>query len=180
VSGRSILLVPLGGAAETAIDLAPQLVAAFGVVCQVSERRLDPAFAFDAVRGQYRSDLLLHSLAGAFPHAWRVLGVATVDLFVPVLTFVFGEAELGGRNAVVSAYRLREEVYGLPPDEPLSLQRLLKEAAHELGHTFALRHCDDWTCVMRSSQAVEQLDLKTAQFCERCRMRLHPAMIAAT
>jgi archaemetzincin len=87
---------------------------------------------------------------------------------VPVLTFVFGEAQLDGNCAVVSMARLKEEFYGLPPREDLLHDRLVKEAAHELGHTFGLRHCGDWRCVMASSHAVERLDIKGAEFCKSC------------
>ena len=83
----------------------------------------------------------------------RVLGVTTCDLYVPVLTFVFGEAQLDGNCAVVSTARLHEEFYGLPRERCLLRERLIKEAAHELGHTFGLRHCPDWRCVMSSSHA---------------------------
>jgi len=85
-----------------------------------------------------------------------------------VLTFVFGEAQLSGNCAVVSLHRLREEFYGLPPNEELVRARLLKEAVHELGHTFGLRHCDNWQCVMTSSHAVERLDVKGTEFCFLC------------
>jgi len=90
-------------------------------------------------------------------------------LFVPVLTFVFGEAQLAGNCAVVSLHRLREEVYGMPPNPALLAERLFKEAVHELGHTYGLRHCDDWRCVMTSSHSVEWLDVKTAELCPACR-----------
>jgi archaemetzincin len=94
--------------------------------------------------------------------------VTSVDLYVPVLTFVFGEAQLSGSCAVVSLHRLREEFYGLPAREELMRERLVKEAVHELGHTFGLRRCDDWRCVMTSSHAVERLDVKGAEFCFLC------------
>src|SRR6185437_5909472 len=99
----------------------------------------------------------------------RILAVTRCDLYVPVLTFVFGEAQLDGFCAVVSAARLADEFYGLPPNERLRRERLIKEAAHELGHTYGLRHCSDWSCVMTSSHAVERLDIKTAAFCRCCR-----------
>jgi archaemetzincin len=99
----------------------------------------------------------------------RNLGVTACDLYVPVLTFVFGEAQLDGNCAVVSTARLADEHYGLPPNPILLRERLVKEAAHELGHTFGLRHCVDWRCVMASSHAVERLDIKSFDFCKGCR-----------
>ena len=126
-------------------------------------------FALDAGRGQYHSTAILQRLERVSDPDARVLGVAACDLYVPVLTFVFGEAQLDGNCAVVSTARLREEFYGLPGREEVLRKRLLKEAVHELGHTFGLRHCADWRCVMTSSHAVERLDVKEAEFCGRCR-----------
>jgi len=65
--------------------------------------------------------------------------------------------------------RLHEDFYGMPARHDLLRERLVKEASHELGHTFGLRHCADWRCVMASSHAVERLDVKDAAFCEACR-----------
>ena len=104
--------------------------------------------------------------------AERVLGVTACDLYVPVLTFVFGEAQLGGACALVSTARLNEEFYGMPPREELTRERLIKEAVHELGHTFGLRHCNYCRCVMSSSHAVELLGVKEARFCAACRMQV--------
>ncbi len=105
-------------------------------------------------------------------HSWRVLGVTEVDLYIPILTFVFGEAQLGGKFALVSAYRLRQEFYGLPADRDLLIDRLLKESVHELGHTVELTHCDDYRCVMAPSHAVEWIDLKESTFCRDCESRV--------
>ena len=131
----------------------------------------DPELSFDASRGQYRASLLLKALL-ADPHeepAERVLGVTGVDLFTPVLTYVFGEAQLRGRAAVVSSHRLRNEAYGLPADERLLFERLHKEAVHELGHTHGLLHCPNPACVMRASSYAEEIELKGAGFCDACR-----------
>jgi archaemetzincin len=105
------------------------------------------------------------------PKECKVLGIASVDLFVPVLTFVFGQAQLGNRAAVLSTYRLHQDFYGLPEDEDLFFHRCEKEAVHELGHTFGLVHCRDSECVMHLSNAIEQVDQKTAAFCEVCKER---------
>jgi archaemetzincin len=149
-------------------DLAAGLARVFRVSCRVIVDPIDGAFAYDAARGQHHSTSILRFLANSpsLPDA-KHLAVTASDLFVPVLTFVFGEAQLAGRGAVVSVCRLREEFYGLPPDPELLRERLLTEALHELGHTFGLRHCDDWRCAMASSHSVERIDLKGA-YCESC------------
>jgi len=133
----------------------------------------DPEEAYDVSRGQYNSTRLLRALL-ADPQLGeaRLLGVTGVDLFVPVLTFVFGEAQLDGRAAVVSLQRLRAEAYGMPADAELLRQRLLKEAVHELGHVGGLVHCTDPACVMRASTYVEQVDTKSATFCDACMEQL--------
>jgi len=129
----------------------------------------DPEEAYDPSRGQYHSTRLLALLddgPGAGFH--RVLAVTAADLFVPVLTYVFGEAQLGGRAAIVSTQRLRPEVYGLAPDPARVAERLLKEAAHELGHCDGLLHCRDGACVMHASTYAEDIDLKPATRCPTC------------
>jgi archaemetzincin len=176
-------MVPLvarhnGGLAEPGLDLlehlAASLVHVFRMPCRIRPETLDVSFAFDNHRGQYHSTAILQHLErSSDPHA-RVLGVTLADLYVPVLTFVFGEAQLDGACAVVSAARLHEEFYGMPPRPDILRDRLFKEAAHELGHTFGLRHCADWRCVMTSSHAVERLDIKTPEFCPRCKKSVTP------
>jgi archaemetzincin len=165
-----ILLVPiyLGDGRGLLADLERRLAAALGV--EVTTRRpwFDPELAFDPSRGQYDSTLLLAQLLGEPSGAERVLGVANVDLFIPVLSYVFGEAQLPGRAAVISLHRLNPELYGLPSAPAQLADRAEKEAIHELGHTFGLVHCRQPGCVMRSSTYVEEIDLKSARFCEEC------------
>jgi archaemetzincin len=102
----------------------------------------------------------------------KILGIVPVDLFIPVLTFVFGEAQLDGPGALVSTCRLHTEYYGLPPDEGLLVERAIKECVHELGHSFGLVHCRASDCVMRSSGSVDEVDLKRSDFCGRCAREL--------
>ena len=106
------------------------------------------------------------------PRDWRFLAIAEVDLYIPILKYVFGEAQMGGPCAVVSTYRLRQEFYGLDQDDSLLRERLLKEAVHELGHTLNLRHCQDYQCAMASSHAVEWIDLRENRLCDACQYEL--------
>ncbi len=141
---------------------------------QLRKPWFDPEVSFDPLRGQYSSTTLLRLLLDdPLDSKRRTLGVTGVDLFAPVLTYVFGEAQLDGRVAVVSLHRLRAEAYGLPANEELLFNRLLKEAVHELGHSFGLIHCRDLGCVMHPSTYVEEIDFKPATFCTPCLGSIH-------
>lgn len=123
----------------------------------------------DLVRNQFNSTWILSQLLkSAAEESCKILGVTSVDLFVPVLTYVFGEAQLDGKAAVVSIYRLRDELYGLPKNPEKLKARLGKEAIHELGHTFGLIHCQDPRCVMYTSTYAEEIDFKSREFCNNC------------
>jgi archaemetzincin len=133
---------------------------------------MDPSFAYHPERKQYHSTEILEATSKRVTRStWRMLAVTEVDLYVPILTFVFGEAMLGGRNALVSYHRLRQEFYGLGKDRDVLARRLLTEAVHELGHTMHLIHCADHRCVMSSSHAVEWIDIKESTFCSDCAER---------
>jgi archaemetzincin len=130
-------------------------------------------FAFDSSRGQYGSIPVLELLARICPsNAGKLLAVTDRDLFVPVLTFVFGQAQLGGRTAVVSLARLRQEFYGLPPNREVFAERVCKEALHEAGHMFGLVHCAERSCAMSLATNVRQIDVKQSAYCALCAARL--------
>jgi archaemetzincin len=133
------------------------------------ELKINSKDAFDPSRIQYNSSLILRQLImKPPPDAEKILGVLDVDLFIPILTFVFGEAQLKGIGAVVSTHRLNNRFYGLPENREVTTDRLLKEAVHELGHTFGLIHCSQSKCVMNSSTYVENIDQKPAELCPLC------------
>jgi archaemetzincin len=171
-------LLPIGNVDDGLLkDLRPVLEETFRVSCKVLPVRLDPQFAFHGERQQYHSSELLFRMQELLTtDSWRMLGIAAVDLYIPILTFVFGEAQMGGPCAVVSAHRLHQEFYGLPGDTQLFRQRVTKEAVHELGHTVSLTHCDDYRCAMAPSHAVEWIDLKESTLCGACQAAVTPAV----
>jgi archaemetzincin len=171
------------GETEAALmqSLGPPLEAEFGAQCEILEARLDPSPSLHPERRQYLStDLLNRMRSDLVLGAGRLLGVTPLDLYIPILTFVFGEAQLNGSCAVVSTHRLRQEFYGLPPDPELLRERLIKESVHELGHTLGLTHCDDYLCVMAASHAVEAIDLKSSSLCADCHARSREALARAS
>jgi len=179
---KLLQLLPIGNVDDGLLHhhLRPAIEEILCVPCQVLPVRLDPEFAFHGERQQYHSSEILQRMQSFLTtESWRVLGVGAVDLYIPILTFVFGEAQMGGPCAVLSTHRLRQEFYGLPQDPELFRQRVLKEAVHEVGHTLNLTHCDDYRCVMTSSHAVEWIDLKEAGLCPSCRSAVAAAQISS-
>lgn len=133
----------------------------------------DLAFAYDSQRRQYASFAVLEVLVRICPaDAVKLVAFTGCDLFIPVLTFVFGHAQLGGRVALVSFARLRQEFYGLAANVEIFLDRAFKETLHETGHTFGLVHCADRACVMSLATNVRHIDGKQPAFCAPCAARL--------
>ena len=132
-----------------------------------------PPGALDARRGQWSAPALLETVLATLPDGIpKALGVTGADLFIPMLSFVYGQAQLKGRAGVVSVARLRQEYYGLPGNEALLVERARKEAVHEAGHLLGLVHCSSPGCVMRLSVQVGQIDLKGEAPCPSCAARL--------
>jgi archaemetzincin len=137
-------------------------------------------FAFDAARDQYASIPILEMLIQRRPEdAAKVLAVTERDLFIPVLTFVFGHAQLGGAAGVISLARLRQEFYGLAPNREIFSERMDKEALHETGHLFGLLHCPERTCAMSLATNVRQIDTKSNAYCPLCAARLRKQLESA-
>lgn len=132
-----------------------------------------PAETLDTRRGQASSTKILRWILERAPAgAEKVLGLTDADLVIPVLTFVFGEAQLGGVAAVVSTARLGARYDGgAGPPGPAG-GAVHEECPHEVGHTFGLVHCPDPVCVMARSNALPDVDRKRAGFCRGCRQRL--------
>lgn len=133
-----------------------------------------PSEAYDLSRHQYLSTELLKTiLRSGTSEALKISGITEVDLFIPVFTYVFGEAQLGGKVSLVSLHRLRPEFYGDSPNKELYKLRILKEAVHELGHTFGLVHCpEEFNCVMSFSNTIYEIDKKKLDFCPSCQEAL--------
>jgi archaemetzincin len=128
----------------------------------------------DPVRKQYHSTPILDTLAMLSPPgAIKVLAITKLDLFIPILTHVYGEAQLGGKACILSTYRFSE---GLAAAAEILRDRIFKEAIHELGHTFNLRHCRDASCVMHYCRGVREVDRKSNRFCRYCDVLLQDEM----
>lgn len=169
-----IKIVQVGLVDQNLLDyLALTISGSLNARCKTSKSSIETDHAFNPTRRQYNSTQLLAKLLELDSHNGdKILGVTALDLFIPILTFVFGQAQLGGRAALISTHRLHPEFYGLQDDKTLFYSRCEKEANHELGHTCGLSHCRSYDCVMHASNSVEQVDLKPSTFCPNCEARV--------
>lgn len=169
-----ITLVPIGEVKKSALESLGQLLTeAFGQRTRVGDGVELTEGSWNQRRGQHLTSMLLAQLPSPSNLGDRVLGVVDVDIFAHGLNFVFGEADITGRRAIISLRRLRQEFYGLPKNENLFQARMLKEAVHELGHTYGLEHCPNPTCVMHFSNSLQDTDLKGWKFCPACKVWLN-------
>jgi archaemetzincin len=151
-------------------DVEDSIKKEFGSAARISRSRINPRDFYDPARKQYHSTKILKEILDELPaDASKMIGITSPDLFIPILTFVFGEAQLDGQVGIVSLARLQQEFYGLPPNQALLQRRLIKEIKHELGHTFELVHCSLRECVMSVANNIADVDAKGITFCEGCR-----------
>ena len=170
---HNIVISPIGDVTPDLLDpIRDEVKRIYGYPTEVLALLDDPEFAFHPNRNQYHSTPVLEQLALNAPaDALKVLALVEVDLFIPILTHVYGEAQLGGKACMVSTIRLTEGHRSLDTQEPY-LSRIIKEAIHELGHTFKLRHCPQHTCLMHYCRNEGDVDRKSDQLCRYCKVLL--------
>lgn len=168
---QNITLVPVGYIED--MFLRGVIEAAGKEFClpvTVKEGYIDITEFYDPTRRQYNGTKLLKEIDTLFASDnTKTIGLFSIDLFIPILTFIFGQAYLNGRAGIASYYRLSNERYGISGDNKVVVERFQKEVIHELGHTFGLVHCHVPACVMRSSTYVEDIDQKAISVCSHCR-----------
>ena len=168
-----ITLQPIGQIADTILSkLQARIFSVFGCPIAITNPIPIPGEAYIQLRDQYLSDTLLEVLKQHQHKRHKLLGITEVELFTHGLNFVFGQADIKHNVALISLHLLRQEQYGLPPDETLFIDRAVKEAVHELGHTFGIGHCSDTSCVMHFSNSLPDTDYKKSYFCSRCQPKL--------
>jgi len=171
---QHITLISFGYFGKQFLDtIAEAVKKEFYINAIIRESHIDLNEFFDPGRRQYNGNKLLAAVdTMSDTDSLKTIGLFSVDLFIPILTYIFGQAALNGHAGIASLYRLSNERYGMRPDDKLLLERFTKEVVHELGHTFGLIHCSVPTCVMRSSTYVEDIDQKNLSLCSSCHAQL--------
>jgi archaemetzincin len=170
---ETVLIAPIGDFDADVLQTIEKMVRETFHLCYRIEPLLDDIhFAWNAERDQFHSTAILAELTENIPeNVSKILALTHEDLFIPILTHVYGEAELGGASCIVSTHRLAG---GISPTSrrELYLERIYKESAHELGHTFDLRHCKDSQCIMHYCRSITDVDGKANQLCRYCKVML--------
>jgi archaemetzincin len=154
-------------------NIAESISNEFAIPVEIEEKYIELSSYYDPGRRQYDANKLL-KLTDSYSTVKSIkrIGLFRVDLFIPILTYIFGQAFLNGHTGIASVYRLRNELYGIEPSEEKLRERFKKVIIHELGHTFGLKHCHTPSCVMLSSTYMEDIDQKDKSFCTKCRVEL--------
>ncbi len=171
-------VVPIGDVHEiTSKTIAANILGYLNLKVDILPPLEHPDYAHNKMRRQYDAGAILKALESEPFHDYtKVIGVIDVDIFVPILTYVFGEARQGGKYALVSVYRLKRNLDGSSSPMSLLLERAAKIALHELSHLFDLHHCMDTRCLMHFSGELDHLDKTPLYFCKYCSTYLRDAL----
>jgi len=175
---ESVLITPIGVFDDDILSAVEKAIPAqFGMTCRIEQLLDDIGFAWNVERRQFHSTAILARLSAMKPPAaLKVIALTHKDLFIPILTHVYGEAQLGGACCIVSTYRLADGISRVA-QRAVYLERIVKEAAHELGHTLDLRHCRDSRCLMHYCRNIHDVDTKTHRLCRYCQVLLSDHLV---
>ncbi|MBW2247038.1 MAG: hypothetical protein JRF62_07520 [Deltaproteobacteria bacterium] len=164
-------LILLGHVNEMAVSIvAANLQTIIGLNTDIRTVIGDPDYAFVPGRNQFDATRIIKTLCAITDGAPLKLGMIENDLCTPILTFVYGESQLGGKAALVSLHRLSAE------DPAVTYQRIAKISLHEVGHLLGIKHCWKTTCLMKHSSNLEPLDSLSMYFCSACEYEIKRSM----
>jgi len=169
-----MVLVPVGTIDEPLLErVAKALQDTFQRPATVHRSLPVPKYAYNPTRAQYHSAAILKRVETLRVTDWdAAIGIVDVDLFVPEVPFIFGEADRSTRSAIISLTRLRPETGTTESKRELTFKLLMSECIHQIGMIRGLAHCPNNRCVMFFSATVQDTDKKGMAFCANCRKRL--------
>lgn len=168
---RAVTIFPIGEIDSSILDfISKSIDETFPLTTtRLPNHNLSSIIPFSQYGNRYNSTSIFHYITKNISvDTLKLLAITEADLYSPIFSTLYGEAQLGGKCALVSLYRLRQEYYNLPPDQNIFLSRLYKVVIHEIAHTFGLIHCIDKNCIMYPSSNIIDIDVKSPLFCPTC------------
>lgn len=169
-----IMLLPVGPLDVATLEVirAP-IEDIYGRRTQIGGSLPVPKYAYNPTREQYHSSAILKRVETARVPEWdAAVGITEVDLFVPEVPFIFGEADRSTRSALISLRRLRAEAGAPEMRRDILSRRFVSEVIHQIGLIRGLAHCPNNRCVMYFAAAVSDIDKRGSSLCANCRKRL--------
>ncbi|MFX0031795.1 MAG: archaemetzincin family Zn-dependent metalloprotease [Candidatus Hodarchaeota archaeon] len=176
---KKILLLKIGQISEVIVLKLKKnlewIFKKFNIEIELISKEVDLKESFyHSQRRQYNADKIMVEMDQFLCNYnfFRALGVINEDIYSRFYKFIFGcVSGLESNIALISVIRLNENFYNRTENPPLFEKRILREAIHELGHTFGLKHCENY-CVMQFSNSLAEADDKPIKFCEDCSKKL--------
>lgn len=129
-----IKILPFGNVAKEDIQELKDKLILHNFKAKLLNPEKVPENSFNSKREQYLGNDFLNV---AKKYKGRILCITDVDLFLQNLNYIFGLAEINGEVCIISLFRLKHK------NREIYVERMIKEAVHELGHTFGLGHCEN-------------------------------------
>ncbi|MCA9549452.1 MAG: archaemetzincin family Zn-dependent metalloprotease [Myxococcales bacterium] len=169
-----VMIIPVGKIEDSILErIRPHLEEVYRRPTTLHKPLPVPKYAYNPTRGQYHSAAILKRVEALYDDAWDcAIGITDVDLFVPEVPFIFGEADRSTRSAIISLTRLRPEAGPTDNRSEHLLKRLISESIHQLGLIRGLAHCPNNRCVMFYAATNQEIDKRGATMCANCRKRL--------
>jgi len=171
---EKLYVIPLDEGARRFTDwLSAELCRRFYLKPQSGIVARLPEEAFNVKNNQYYATAVLSKLELLKGSEFElILAITEEDLFIPNKNFIMGQADSHSRTSIVSIFRIKPELHGLPEDEQLLKSRLLNISAHEVGHMLGLKDCKSTDCQMHVAEILTELDNRPETFCSECILNL--------
>lgn len=122
-----------------------------------------PKAAYYQPNNRYKADSIIDFLKARNPDNLVTLGITTKDISTSKGSYsdwgIMGLGYCPGKSCVASTFRLHGNN---------KLEKLVKVALHELGHTQGLKHCPQEGCLMRDAKGKDHLN-QLNTFCSSCK-----------
>lgn len=166
-----IVIAPLGDVDYFQINkLSTALAGRFGHTVDLLQGVKLPHEAYNLIKGQHFSTVILQKLEMLRSNEKeRILGIMEDDIYNARQHVLVADMDTIGGTGLLSMYHLKHNFYGLPDDEKLIYQRLVKESTRVLGRLFGVPKCRNPRCVMYYSDEMYDVDQKGEKMCDNCR-----------